>query len=111
MNNDLQEIEVTIEEALAQVRRGELVLSLEKNPEFRELVLEGYFRDDAARVVMLLADKEHQSAERQTALHSDLVGISTFGEYLRAQKILGNMAAESIEQHKATREDILGEIQ
>ena len=108
--NELQEIEVTIEEAEAQVRRGLLVEKLEQDPDFRSLVLEGYFRDDAARVVMLLADKEHQSVERQTALHADLLGISTFGEYLRAQKILGHMAKESLDAHKMTREDIRNEV-
>jgi hypothetical protein len=109
MLTDMQEIEIDIEDARKAIRLGELVEKLENNPEFVELVLQGYFRDDAARAVMLKADKEFQSEDKQQRLDRDILGISVFGEYLRTKKILGIMAADALREHESTREDIIKE--
>ena len=105
----MQEIEITIEEAKRAIYLGELVTKLQLNPDFKELVTEGYFKEDAARVVMLKADKEFQTPEKQSKLDNDILGISVFGEYLRTKKVLGNMAKDSLREHEQTREAIAQE--
>jgi len=107
LNNDIQEIEIEIEEAIKKVRLGQLVTKFQADPEFIELVTEGYFRDDAARLVMLKADKSFQTPEKQAKLDADMLGISVFGEYLRTKRITGIMAADAIKQNELTREELI----
>jgi|TARA_B110000908_G_C10045964_1_gene354022 hypothetical protein len=105
----MQEIEITIEDAKKAIYLGDLVTKLESNPDFKELIIDGYFKEDAARVVMLKADKEFQSLAQQDKLDKDIMGISVFGEYLRTKKILGLMAQESLREHEDTRQAIVQE--
>lgn len=102
MNNDIGEIEITIEQARQTIRKGELIRELESYPAFKELIIDGYFRDEASRLVMLKADKEFEPAEKQAKLDRDILGISVLGEYLRTQKLLGSMAEDSLDQHENT---------
>lgn len=110
MNSDMQEIEITIEEAKAKIARRDLVLRLQENPDFKELITEGYFRDEAARVVMLKADENFQEPEKQKKLDDNILGISILGEWLRTQILLGNMAEDSLEAHENTREELRAEV-
>lgn len=105
----MQEIEIDIEYARKTIELGEIVKRLELNDDFRTLVIEGYFRDDAARVVMLKADPEFQTDERQCKLDKDILGIAVFGEYLRTKKLLGTMAQEAIKADELTREELIQE--
>ena len=105
----MNEINVTIGEAEKQVHLASLVRKLEQNKDFRELILEGYFRDNASRLVMLKADKEFQTEDKQKSIDKDILGISVFGDFLRTVKIMGDMAQEAMEAHERTREDILAE--
>ena len=109
LNNDVQEIQIDISQAKEAIRLGELVEQLEQVPEFRELIIEGYFKTDAARLVMLKSDPEFQSNERQFQIDRDILGISVFGEYLRVKKMLGIMAADSLASHEATQIEVMQE--
>ncbi len=109
ITTDAQEIEMDIETAKHKIRLGELVTKLESNPEFIELVLEGYFKNDASRLVMLKADANFQSPEKQYKLDKDIMGISVFGEYLRTQKVMGDMAKESMKEYEISQVAILQE--
>ena len=102
----MQEINITIEDAEKRVRLAELVREMEANAGFKELILEGYFKENASRLVMLKADKEFQTEDKQNAIDKDILGISVLGEFLRNLKIIGDMAKESLTDHEATRESI-----
>ena len=102
----MQEIQIDIEDAKKAIRLGELVTRLENEPDFIELITEGYFRDDAARVVMLKADKEFQTADKQEKLDRDIMGISVFGEYLRTKKLLGIMAQDAMAEYEETQAEL-----
>lgn len=98
----MQEVEISIETARKIIRKGELIEKLEKDPLFVELITEGYFRDEAARLVMLKADKNFASEKQQQTLDNSILGISVLGEYLRTQKLLASMAQDSLEADENT---------
>lgn len=100
--DDIQEVEITIEQAREVIRKGELVEELENNPVFKELILEGYFRDEASRLVMLKADESMQEPVKQATIDKDILGVSVLGSWLRNQKLLANMARSSLNAHEAT---------
>ena len=109
MLNDIQEIEVELEVAKKAIRLGQLVTSLEKNEEFIELFTEGYFKEEAARVVMLKADPTFSSDEKQAKLDKDILGISVLGEYLRAKKLLGLAMEDAMREKEDTKAELLQE--
>ncbi len=101
MNSEMQEIEVTIEETKAQILRGERVKRLRENEDFKALILEGYFKEEAARLVLLKADPEmvDEKNDRASKIEKSLIGISEFNAYLNTQVILGNQAELALEAH------------
>jgi len=107
--DDIQEIEISIEDAKKAIRMGELVDRLEKNEDFKELILEGYFKEDASRIVMLKADKTFQTPEKQSKIDKDLLGISVFADYLRTKKILAINLVDSLREHELTHQELLQE--
>jgi len=109
MNTDMREIEVTIDEVKHVIHIGELVQQLEDTPVFKELITDGYFKTEAARLVMLKADPTMQTPEKQAGLEKDMLGISVLGEFLRNRKMLARMAQDSLEAHERTREELRAE--
>ena len=108
--HDLQEIDITIEDAYKAIELGKMVSELESNPLFKGLITEHYFKDNAARLVMLKADPAFQTQEKQDKLNNDMLGISVLGEFLRDKKLLGLMAKDSIEADERTREELREEV-
>lgn len=104
--DDIQEVEITIEQAKAQIRLGELVLELEQVPAFKELILEYYFCREASRLVMLKTDSNMQTVERQHSIETDLVGISSLAAFLRNTKTIAQHSAQSLEDHEETLDEL-----
>ena len=104
--NDIQEVEITIEQAHAQIRLGELAQELQKVPAYKELITEFYFCREASRLVMLKTDMAFQTAERQHALETDLVGISSLAAFMRNTILIGGYAKESLDQHLETLDEL-----
>jgi len=77
-----QEIEVSIEAAKGAVDRKNKIAKMFDDDDFKEIVEEGYFKNEAARLVSLLTDPEFAGEERQTELKNDMLGISSFRQYL-----------------------------
>lgn len=72
----IQEIELSIEEAKKYVAFGDAIERLHANKDFREVILEGYFRDEASRLTLLLADQNVTEKTREHIFHS----IQAIGE-------------------------------
>lgn len=77
-----QDIEISIEAAKSAVERKNKLEKLFDLPEFKEIFEEGYFRDEAARLVGLLTDPEFASDERQNEIRNDMLGVSATRQYL-----------------------------
>lgn len=94
--SDIEEIEVTIDEAKKIAKRAERVRRLEKNADFRALVLEGYFTEEAARLAHLVTDPQVIQGGHLEFVQNDLKGIGAFKRYLTATLQLGDIAAQTI---------------
>lgn len=93
--NEIHEIEMSIEAAKEMVARGELTEKLAKNPAFKKLVLDGYFVDEAARLAHLVSDP-NLSEEQRAMVNRDLIGIGAFKRYLQTVRQLAGMASREI---------------
>jgi len=89
MSKDIETVELSIEFAKEQIALGEKALSLAENKLFIEVVLDGYMKDEAARLTGLLGDPEMK--DHQDEIIKDLHGIASFQRYMRKLVRVGEM--------------------
>ena len=111
MNNEeqLQEIEVSIEDATKAV---DLMKSLEKlsnNPDFKKVMLDGYFKEECVRLVLVKAEYEMRSEDIQNQLLKDIDAIGRTRAYLHNIMLRGQTMVRSLASDKETKEELLSE--
>lgn len=105
---EVQELEISIEEARKYVQRGKEALALSDIPEFKRLVLEGYFVEEASRLALLFSDPQ-LSDEQREYVHRDLIGVGAFKRYLSTIVQQGRIASNEIDSMQDTLEEIRAE--
>lgn len=113
MSQVIEDIELSIEQARRMVKLGQMAQNLAVNKDFKELVIDGYFRDEAARMTHLYADP-NISEEIRAHVHRDIVGPGAFKRYLSGIVQMGNAAAREILEAEETlvevRQEMEGEV-
>ena len=107
--NDIQALENSIKHATVMVELGNALDRLLSNKDFKRVVLEGYFKDESIRLVMLKADAKMQSIEYQAAIVKQMDAIGSFNQYLTTVMQLSAQAERSIESDSQTVEELLAE--
>jgi hypothetical protein len=103
--NEIEQVELSIEEARKVVEHGEMAEKLATVSTFRKIVLDGYFVDEAARLALLFSDP-NLSAEQREMVKNDLIGIGAFKRYLSTKVQMGRYAAQSIAEAQEELEHI-----
>lgn len=103
--DSIKEIEVSLEDAQREIELGRAVERLNANRDFKTIFLEGYFKDEAARLAMLYSHPGLR-ADMQEAVQRDLCGPGAVVRYL--QTIL--RAAQTAENVVAQGEEALDEL-
>jgi len=103
--NQIEEVELSIAEARKMVDRGRTAERLAKNPEFKTLVLDGYFVEEAARLALLYSDP-NLSPEIRDHVIRDLAGPGAFKRYLSTIVQFGQMAAREILEAEETLDEL-----
>ena len=105
----IQQIESNIQRAKKVVEFGDAIGRLRNNRDFKKVILEGYFEDEAVRLVHLKADANMQSAESQRSIVNQMDAIGALSQYLQTQLRLVDMAVNSIAADEQTRDELLEE--
>jgi len=95
---DSQVIELTMESAKAKVDKAMAVERLRKNPDFINLITEGYLRDEAVRLVQSKSLEMNRLPQDQESINTDIMAIGSFINYLNTIVQHGEMAQGAIEQ-------------
>lgn len=104
---DLQELEISIEEAKAKIERKQALTRLQDNKDFDLLIQKGFLEQHAIRQVMLKSHPGMQGEELQRTLDNQIVAIGGFKQYLISIWSEGTSAAEALEADEATLEEIM----
>jgi len=107
---DIEQIELSIEHANALVEKGRLAEKLAKNKDFRKLILEDYFVEEAARLVLLFSDPapEITPAVRE-AIKNDILAIGGLKRFLSAKVRMGHIAHRELGDFRETLEELRDE--
>ena len=107
MSNVVKEIEVDLEDAKAAVAKSEALERLHQNKDFKEVVLQGYFRDHAADLTSLLAHPA-MTQQRELILRS-IEAVGETQQYFSTVFQQGAMQAEAISQHETALSELAEE--
>ena len=105
----LQEVQLTIEQAKANIDRMKKLHRLFENEDFQDIINEGYFIEEAARLVGARADANVQGPEEQRHINILIDGVGALRHYFGNIERWGNMAEQALNNHEETREEILRE--
>ena len=106
---ELQQLEFNIKQAQKIVDLGDALERLRNNRDFKKVIGEGYFEDEAIRLVHLMADSNMQTPEMQASIHKQMIAIGGFRDFLETLGIRANMARNSVAADEATRDEVLAE--
>jgi hypothetical protein len=101
-----QQIEISIDQAKEIIERKEKMERLLQNPDFKAVFSEGYFRDEAARLVSLLSDPEMRDQQKHEDLVNDMRGISSMQLYILNVRRLGVQMEQALKAHEEALEEI-----
>lgn len=109
MTNELQSIEREITANKEMIARYEALERLRKNPDFNNIVMEGFFKDEAVRLVNLKAHPAMQKEENQKAINKDIDAIGSLYYYFMTIESQAIQAEKSLAYAEESRDEILQE--
>lgn len=109
LTETVQAIEANIREAKKIVELGNCLERLQSNRDFQKVIAEGYFRQEAIRLVHLKADPSMQSPASQQSIISQMDAIGALTQYFQTVFHTASIAAKAIAADEETRDEILAE--
>jgi hypothetical protein len=102
-------IERDIAKAKVAIDFGLVLERLKTNKDFKEVVLKGYFEQEAVRLVHLKAEPFMQSPDSQRSIVTQMDAIGSFSGYLNAGLSKAAMAKRTLEDAEVAMTDIYDE--
>lgn len=93
-----EEVELEMVENQQWVSRYEALQRLEKNPDFINVISEGYIRDRALNGVSMLANEGVKRQGQRPDVMEMLVSVSNLQDYFKMLKNLGAIAKDDMEE-------------
>jgi hypothetical protein len=108
-NETIQAIEDNIKQARKIVEVGDALERLKNNRDFKKVMLEGYFEQEAIRLVHLKSDQNVQSAEMQKSIIAQIDAIGAVSQYLSTVLHKASIARKAIASDEEARDELLEE--
>lgn len=105
MTSEMQEIELEIKEAKALLQRKQSLDKLFSNREFKAIIVEHLFKEEAQRLASIIA--EPQLAPHRAQIIAELDGISLLQQFFRRIEQQGLLAEQALGEAEAAREELL----
>lgn len=109
-NQQTYEIEQAIKQHRVDIALLDSLEVLMSNKHFQELILKDYCKEEAVRLVNLMAGPNQQTPEKQALSLKGLNGIGSFNEYLNTVRKRGEIAKMSLAADQETLAQVNFEI-
>jgi len=106
---NLEQIELSIDAANKNIDMYRTMERLHNNADFKKLIVEGFFKEEASRVVALKADPNIQGENEQKQIDNIIISIGGLRQYFNTIYQLGKMSERAVKEDAQTREEILQE--
>ncbi len=104
----VEQIAIDIERANANISKAEALKRLMDSKDFKSIILDGYFKEEASRCVLLKADS-NMSAQDQLDLDKQIIAIGELHSHFNVILRLGAMAREAVQADLDTQTELLNE--
>ena len=104
---ELQELDDNMQDAKHFIDIKDSTLKLFKNKEFKKVVLEYYFKEEAARLVMAKASNLNE--DQQKLINNMIYGIGALSNFFDAVLTRGTQAEQALREDENARTEILQE--
>ncbi len=108
-DGQVQQIEVSIEQAKENISLLDTLRKLEQDPNFKKLILENYLEKESIRLVSALSSPALQAEEQQKLLHGDMLGIASLRSYFSKIIADGQMSKNAMPAYLSTEAEMLAE--
>lgn len=105
LEDDIQEVEITIKEAKKAVEYAVMVRRLIDNPDFKKLVTEDYFVEEAARLSHLYSEPG-LTEDQVRWVQNDLLAIGGFKRFIKTKLLMGTNAQRELEHSNEVMEEL-----
>jgi hypothetical protein len=99
-------LETSIQRSKQTVELGQALERLLSNRDFRTVVRDGYFKEEAIRLVHLRVDPSVQTPAMQDSIIKQMDAIGALSQYFTVINRQAEMARRAIESDEATLEEI-----
>ncbi|WP_225784518.1 hypothetical protein [Xenophilus sp. Marseille-Q4582] len=89
------------------VELGDSLNRLRTNRDFKRVISQAYFKDEAVRLVHLKSDPNMQDAEKQKSIVAQIDAIGSFSAFLNTVMANAAHARRALSESEAMREEIL----
>jgi hypothetical protein len=108
LEQKIEQVEIHIDAARKAVKKMEALDRLYRNKDFKEIITEGYFKDEASRLVLLKGDV-NINEESEKHCEKMINGIGCLRAYFQMVNHFGDQALKAMEDDERTREELLTE--
>jgi len=108
-NSTVKAIEENIRKSKQVVEAGAALERLMTNRDFKKVILEGYFEQEAIRLVHLKSDQNFQSPDMQRSIIAQMDSIGNVHQYLNLVLFKASQASKNILADEEARDEILTE--
>lgn len=102
----IKELEANIESAKESIELGASLERLFSNRDFKKVVLNGYFKEEAVRLVHLKGAPESQNSDAQMSIVNKIDAISSFSNFLKDIARDAELADKTVSLDEQTRNEI-----
>jgi len=108
-NETVKAIEANIEKSRKFLDMEHSLSRLRENKDFKKVIIEGYFQQEAIRLVQLKADPNMQTPQMQAAILKDIDSIGSLGKYFDTVVAMGQRAKVAIDDGEEALAEIAAE--
>lgn len=105
----LQQLDASTAQAKTLVDLGAAFERLAAHRDFKTVIADGYFREEAIRLVHLKSDPAMQTPAAQASILLQIDAIGSLATYFQTLRHRASIAAKAIDDNDSTREEILAE--
>ena len=105
--NQLEQVEIQIEVAHSIRSLRDSCVKLMKNKNFKDVIENAYFKEEAARLVM--AKSSNLNDDQMKNIDNMICGVGALANYLEMVMRRGSEMDAAVGEHEQTREEILAE--
>lgn len=106
---ELQQLEASIKQSDELIELGNCLERLRNNRDFKKIIIEGYFEQEAVRLVHLKADNNMQSVESQKSIVAQMDAIGNLSQYFATLQFKAGMAHKAKASDEEMRDELLAE--